>query len=90
MASCYTAPRWSKIWGHETGRKIEYLNHIASVVFEIMNVLPKESDINADFAIFCAVLHDTLEDKQLTLEDLAKEFGEEIALGVQALTKIRT
>src|SRR3954452_15610203 len=36
----------------------------------------------------CALLHDTVEDTDLTLEDLEREFGHEIARIVDGLTKI--
>jgi GTP pyrophosphokinase len=36
----------------------------------------------------CALLHDTVEDTELTLEDLQREFGSEIARIVDGLTKI--
>jgi len=36
----------------------------------------------------CALLHDTVEDTEITLEDLQREFGQEIARIVDGLTKI--
>ena len=38
----------------------------------------------------CALLHDTVEDTDITLDDLRREFGEEIAKIVDGLTKIST
>lgn len=38
----------------------------------------------------CALLHDTVEDTDITLEDIKREFGEEIAKIVDGLTKIST
>jgi len=38
----------------------------------------------------CALLHDTVEDTDLTLEDIQREFGNEIAKIVDGLTKIST
>ena len=38
----------------------------------------------------CALLHDTVEDTDLTLDDIQKDFGEEIAKIVDGLTKIST
>ncbi|MFN8252204.1 MAG: bifunctional (p)ppGpp synthetase/guanosine-3',5'-bis(diphosphate) 3'-pyrophosphohydrolase [Ferruginibacter sp.] len=38
----------------------------------------------------CALLHDTVEDTDITLEDIRREFGNEIAKIVDGLTKIST
>lgn len=38
----------------------------------------------------CALLHDTVEDTDITLEDIAREFGNEIARIIDGLTKIAT
>ena len=38
----------------------------------------------------CALLHDTVEDTDITLEDVAREFGNEIARIIDGLTKIAT
>jgi GTP diphosphokinase / guanosine-3',5'-bis(diphosphate) 3'-diphosphatase len=38
----------------------------------------------------CALLHDTVEDTDITLEDITREFGEEITKIVDGLTKIST
>ncbi len=38
----------------------------------------------------CALLHDTVEDTDITLEDIKREFGEEITKIVDGLTKIST
>jgi len=38
----------------------------------------------------CALLHDTVEDTDVTLEDISREFGPEIAKIVDGLTKIAT
>ena len=38
-------------------------------------------------AMTVAVLHDTVEDTDMTMEDILEQFGEEIAMGVWYLTK---
>jgi (p)ppGpp synthase/HD superfamily hydrolase len=73
--------------GQKYGERIEYLNHIGSVTFEIINTLNNEKDMNADLAIRCAVLHDSIEDTEQSFEDVKKLFGEQVANGVLALTK---
>jgi len=39
-------------------------------------------------SIICALLHDTVEDTEITLEDIETQFGEEEALIIEGLTKI--
>lgn len=73
--------------GHQVGEKIEYLNHIGSVTFEILNAITEEKGMNADLAIKCAVLHDSIEDTEQSYEGVKNLFGEEVANGVMALTK---
>ncbi len=76
-----------KYGGPKEGEHVEYLNHIGGVVFEIMNALQYEKVRDADLAIHCAILHDTIEDTSATLEKIEEQFGKEVAAGVMALTK---
>ena len=76
-----------KYGGQAQGVQIEYLNHIGSVVFEVMAALPHSPEMDANLALKCALLHDTLEDTALTLESIAAQCGEAVANGVLALTK---
>jgi (p)ppGpp synthase/HD superfamily hydrolase len=76
-----------KYGGPSQGEEIEYINHIGSVAFEILAATLVEKDMNANLAIKCALLHDTLEDTTLTYNDVAQKFGKPVADGVQALTK---
>jgi len=39
-------------------------------------------------SVVCGLLHDTVEDGNVTLEDIKKQFGEEIAIIIDGLTKI--
>lgn len=73
--------------GQKYGGKVEYLNHIGSVTFEILNAINKEESMNADLAVKCAVLHDSVEDTNFAYEDVKKLFSEQVANGVLALTK---
>ncbi|PIN79383.1 (p)ppGpp synthetase, partial [Candidatus Woesearchaeota archaeon CG10_big_fil_rev_8_21_14_0_10_34_8] len=46
-------------------------------------------DLKADSATLCAgLLHDVVEDTKIKIEDIRKEFGEEIASLVEGVTKI--
>lgn len=40
-------------------------------------------------AVFAALLHDVIEDTNTTLDDVAKEFGDEVGLLVNGLTEVR-
>lgn len=73
--------------GQKYGKKMEYLNHIGSVTFEMLNTINHEKGMNADLAMKCAVLHDTIEDTEQSYDDIKKLFGEAVANGVMALTK---
>lgn len=54
-----------------------------------VNVAAILSQINLDDATICAaILHDVIEDTEVTKEELSKEFGEEIALMVDGVTKL--
>lgn len=73
--------------GEIVGEKIEYINHIASVVFEIVEAIKHDSTIDEEFAICCALLHDTIEDTSIDYDFINFNFGKKIADGVMALTK---
>jgi len=76
-----------KYGGFSDGEQVEYLNHIGSVVFEVLNAIQHTENINADLAIKCAILHDTIEDTAITYEKVKALFGHDVASGVLALTK---
>ncbi len=76
-----------KYGGQKEGQKVEYINHIGSVVFEILAAINQENQINADLAIKCALLHDIIEDTDFSFEEVEMKFGKIVASGVSALTK---
>ena len=76
-----------KYGGSKQGEQIEYINHIGSVVFEILTALSIENDMDSNLAIKCAILHDTIEDTDLCYDDILNRYGREVASGVLALTK---
>lgn len=54
-----------------------------------VNVAAILSQINLDDATICAaILHDVIEDTEVTKEELEREFGKEIALMVDGVTKL--
>lgn len=76
-----------KYGSSELDEQIEYINHIGSVVFEILNASNFSDDFDVDLAMHCAVLHDTIEDTAFQYSKAEKLFGKNIAQGVLALTK---
>jgi len=69
------------------GKPYCYLAHITSVVVEIIAAIPEIKYANADLAVQCAILHDILEDTDVTTVELENEFGLSVRKGVSALTK---
>lgn len=55
--------------------KIPYINHPIAVA----NILVNEGGVTDSDAIVAAILHDTVEDTETTLAELAREFGEQVA-----------
>ncbi len=71
---------------YHTGQKRmsgeEYIIHPLNVAYTL-------ADLSLDDATICAaLLHDVVEDTEITNEDLIKEFGEEIAEMVAGVTKL--
>ena len=60
----------------------EYIIHPLNVAYIL-------ADMNADADTICAgLLHDTLEDTNITKEEIIENFGEDVALLVDGVTKI--
>ena len=76
-----------KYGGIRQDEQVEYINHIGSVTFEIIAAVNRTEDMNAGLAIRCAVLHDSIEDTEMSYEKVKELFGQEVADGVMALTK---
>jgi (p)ppGpp synthase/HD superfamily hydrolase len=77
-----------KYGGHIQDLQIDYLTHIGMVCMEIIWALQNSSEsYNADLAVQCAILHDTIEDTKITYSEILEEFGKEVADGVSALSK---
>lgn len=73
--------------GQLEGERVEYMTHVGAVVMELSRTLPADPTADADLALQCAALHDTLEDTDATFDDLASRFGDAVARGVEALSK---
>lgn len=76
----------------KTPKGLPYITHISSVVMEVINACEKSKldEEKADLAISCALLHDVIEDTNITYDDLYVDFSESIANGVEALSKDKT
>ena len=59
--------------GSVAGIKIDYINHIGSVVMEVIWGLDDSPDYDADLAVQCAILHDIIEDTKYQYEDVHKK-----------------
>lgn len=71
----------------KTPAGLPYLTHLSAVCMELVRALRAEPGRDEDFAVTCALLHDTLEDTPTDPRALSREFGERVLAGVQALTK---
>ena len=70
------------------GSERAYINHVGSVAMEVLAAVEQRGDVSRpDLAIQCALLHDVVEDTQVTIEAIEARFGADVAAGVAALTK---
>lgn len=70
------------------GTDIPYINHIGLVAMEAMAAVANDDSIEKpDLLILCALLHDTIEDTNISYNDIVEEFGIDVARGVLALSK---
>jgi guanosine-3',5'-bis(diphosphate) 3'-pyrophosphohydrolase len=76
----------------KTPKGLPYLAHITCVAMEVINACEKSSldEKKANLAISCALLHDVIEDANITYDELYTKFGIDVADGVEALTKNKT
>lgn len=66
-----------------------YIEHpiaVARILMEEIDI--EETGVNPLDAVCAALLHDVLEDSELTAEELKRDFGPEVARVVSAVTKI--
>ena len=73
--------------GPVEGQQFDYINHVGSVAMELIWALNNTPEADGNLAIQCALLHDTIEDTEVTYEQVASIFGTDLAEGVKALTK---
>lgn len=71
------------------GTDLPYLMHVVSVCMEVTAAISAEVVEDPDLAVQCALLHDTLEDTDVTPYDINLLFGPKVTSGIAALTKDR-
>ncbi len=58
--------------------------------FEVFNILKDEWGIEDENHLIAALLHDTVEDTTISIDQIKLEFGEEVATLVSGVTKLQT
>jgi len=69
------------------GTPFPYLLHLTQVTSEVVACLQVEPAPDAELSLLCAVLHDIVEDTEVTSEQVRAAFGGDVAQGVAALSK---
>ncbi len=71
------------------GTTIPYITHLAAVAAETISAVLQsaEANLDIDFAVQCALLHDVIEDTSVKYEEIVASFSEKVAQGVLALSK---
>jgi len=69
------------------GSESNYLLHLSNVAMEVIMAYNASADFNLKYAIQLAILHDTIEDTDSTFSEISQLFGEDVAIGIEALTK---
>ena len=69
------------------GTDLPYLMHLSFVAMEVIAALAVEQVNNPDVAVQCSLLHDTIEDTDVTYADVQDMFGTDVADGVLALSQ---
>ena len=73
--------------------ELPYFLHISEVMTETLIAFQEtlknttDKNLNQNLGVMVAILHDTVEDTSITLEEIEKEFGKEVKDGVWAMTK---
>lgn len=69
------------------GTDMPYLVHLGMVAMELLGAHAQEPIEGIDVAMQCAILHDAMEDQDVSHATLVAEFGLAVADGVAALSK---
>ncbi len=66
---------------------LPYIIHPSLVSMEVMAALQAESGLDGNLALQCALLHDVVEDTDISANEIQARFGKSVAMGVMALSK---
>ena len=69
------------------GKNIPYINHIGNVAMEIITAITALPVECPDLAVQCALLHDVIEDTDVSYDQVEAVFGNDVADGVLSLSK---
>lgn len=69
------------------GTKLPYVVHLSNVAMELFAAASNTPEFDLDYAVQVALLHDTVEDTNTTIDEIKDKFGIEIAKGVLSMTK---
>jgi (p)ppGpp synthase/HD superfamily hydrolase len=90
----YTRAYWFAAQAHQghtvKGSDLPYIVHPSLVCMEVIAALRIETGRDENLAVQCALLHDVIEDSDVTYEQLRDHFGQGVADGVLALSKDET
>lgn len=70
------------------GTELPYLKHLGLVAMEVLSAHAEEPLADLALAVQCAILHDSIEDQEISHADLQQRFGKAVADGVAALSKV--
>jgi len=69
------------------GSDLPYVSHLCNVCMEAVHAVLQSGHEDIDLVMQYALLHDTIEDTDVTYDELKKQFSQQVADGVLALTK---
>ena len=72
------------------GTDLPYIMHLSFVSMEVIAALGVELGRDGNLAVQCALLHDVIEDTDVTFDQVEAAFGQAVAHGVLALSKDAT
>lgn len=67
--------------------ELPYLVHVTEVAFEALGAVDHDPSLDRELVVACALLHDTIEDTGMSMDDIEQSFGRTVAEGVSALSK---